>query len=245
MRPLLELDQLTFVYPHTDRGVAGLSLRLPGGKKIALVGANGSGKSTLLLLAAGCLQPLEGRVRLDGRECAGQPQLVRRYAGVLFQDPDHQLFMPSVREEVLCSLGNSAAAPDFARGRQVAAMLDALGIAHLAERPPHRLSVGEKKRVALAALLVNRPQLLLLDEPSAGLDPRSRRALINLLREMDMAMLLATHDLDLALDIADEAVILNSGKIVGRSGTPGLLADEEYLRAQGLELPLSLNRARG
>ncbi len=240
MTPLLVLDRLTYHYPQTACGITDLSLTLPEGKKYALVGANGSGKSTLLLLAAGCLQPVAGRVLLGGENCTGKPQVVRNQAGVLFQDPDYQLFMPSVRDEVLFSISNQQSEPDGEAAEKVAYMLESLGIAHLAERPPHRLSVGEKKRVALASLLITKPRLLLLDEPSAGLDPRSRRALIHLLQDMGMAMLLATHDLDLALDLADAVIFLNQGRLAGQSETPGLLTDAEFLAGQGLELPLTL-----
>ena len=150
------------------------------------------------------------------------------------------MFMPSVRDEVLFSISNQQSEPDGETAEKVAYMLESLGIAHLAERAPHRLSVGEKKRVALASLLITKPRLLLLDEPSAGLDPRSRRALIHLLQDMGMAMLLATHDLDLALDLADAVIFLNQGRLAGQSETPGLLTDAEFLAGQGLELPLTL-----
>ena len=245
MTPLLVLDHLTYYYPQTSCGITDLSLTLPPGKKTALVGANGSGKSTLLLLAAGCLHPASGRVLLAGDDCTGKPQTVRDHAGVLFQDPDYQLFMPSVRAEVLFSLSNLENALPADAADRVATMLDSLNIAHLATRPPHRLSVGEKKRVALASLLITRPRLLLLDEPSAGLDPRSRRTLIRLLQDMDLAMLTATHDLDLVMDIAEEVIFLKEGKIAGQSEIPGLLADAGFLEEQGLELPLRLTPQTG
>ncbi|SHN53996.1 energy-coupling factor ABC transporter ATP-binding protein [Desulfovibrio litoralis] len=223
--------------------LSNISFSLKRGEKVALVGANGSGKSTLLLLLSGCLHPQQGSIILNGEDVTSQVHLARKHAAVLFQDPDNQLFMPSVREELLFSLAHSELEDKLDKTQKKQAVdkiLEKLGIEHLSERPPHHLSVGEKKRVALASLLITDPLLLLLDEPSAALDPRSRRKLLETLKELDTALLMATHDLDLALELADKVIVLHEGKITAESKIPGILVDAVFLEKNALELPLSL-----
>ena len=226
--------------------LSGLEFSISAGEKVALVGANGSGKSTLLLLLCGCIAPQKGRVFIEGQDCTAQPELARKSVAKLFQDPDNQLFMPSVREELLFSLLHSAPAENEPQKHEqlLREAMESFNLLHLAERAPHHLSVGEKKRVALASLLLTRPKLLLLDEPTAGLDPRSRRNLNRKLQTLDTGLLMATHDLDMALEVAERIIVLDHGRIVGESALPGLLAQADFLERHGLELPLSLQNSK-
>lgn len=277
---LLLVRDLTFHYPgfstagnslaaehEMSQGkLSDISFSIAAGEKVALVGPNGSGKSTLLLLLCGCLAPHQGKVFIRGQDCTANPELARQSLAKLFQDPDNQLFMPSVREELLFSLLHSNAAGRATTGlaaglgtglateratglvtdraRLVREAMESFNLTHLAERAPHHLSVGEKKRVALASLLLTRPKLLLLDEPTAGLDPRSRRNLNRKLRELETGLLMATHDLDMALEVAERVIVLHHGRIAGESALPGLLAQADFLERHGLELPLSLQRSK-
>ncbi|MBQ7156049.1 MAG: ABC transporter ATP-binding protein [Synergistaceae bacterium] len=225
---MLEVKDLRYRYPDGHEALRGVTFRVNDGEKVALVGANGSGKSTLLLLIAGALEVKEGGITFGGKAAN---------VGLTFQDADDELLMPSVLEDVAFSLVAGGMSVSKAHERAVR-MLESLGIAHLAQRPPHRLSGGEKRIVSFAGVLVREPEILALDEPSAGLDPRARRRVINFLRETERTILLATHDLDMALDICTRAVILSDGVVAAEGKLPDLFTDREILEANGLELPL-------
>jgi cobalt/nickel transport system ATP-binding protein len=204
---------------------------------LALIGANGSGKSTLLAHLAGCF-PFDGsgEIRLFGQSVGSDLERLRKAVGLIFQDSDDQLFMPSVLEDVAFGL--------VARGMKVAvaheralAVLETLSAAQLASRLPHRLSGGEKRVVALAGILVTQPEIIVLDEPSSGLDPQARRRVIEMLQALDRPMILATHDLDMALDVCTRALVMNEGRITADGNLPDLLKDEPLLLENGLELP--------
>ena len=231
---MLEVMGLRYKYPDGHEALRGVTFSVSEGEKVALVGANGSGKSTLLLHLAGALNVQEGRIAFRGRE--GQ-EVLRKNIGLTFQDSDDQLLMPGVLEDVAFSLV-AEGVPVRKAHERAAKILDVLGIGHLAERLPHKLSGGEKRMVSFAGILAREPEVLALDEPSAGLDPRARRRVINFLQESRTTLILATHDLDMALDVCTRAVILSGGAVACEGALPELFTRREILEANGLELPL-------
>ena len=232
----IQLQGVCFSYEQNGPEVlSGIDLPVEKGAVTGIAGANGCGKSTLLQLIAHCLKPCKGTITLSG---GGNGSENSRRTGMVFQEPDHQLFMPTVWEDVAFGVLKKGMPPQEARD----AALEALRMVeaeHLAERPPYKLSGGEKQRAALAGILITRPEILVLDEPSAALDPRSRKNLILLLRKIHCTKIIASHDLDLILDLADTVFFLDKGKIAAQSPVPGLLLDENFLQSIGLELPLS------
>jgi cobalt/nickel transport system ATP-binding protein len=229
-----------FDYPDGTRALDGVSFNVGHGESIALVGANGAGKSTLLMHLTGFLMPTSGDVRIgDAPVTKGTLSDIRKTVGMVFQDPDDQLFMPSVFEDVAfgpMNLGLPAEDVD----QRVADALDRVGAAHLAQRPPHRLSGGEKRAVAIATTLAMSPSILIMDEPTSNLDPRARRRLIELLDTFEHTKIIATHDLDMALDVCDRTIVMSSGRITADGPTQDIFGDEALLRASGLERPLSM-----
>lgn len=237
----LEVCGLCYAYPDGHRALNGVSFTLGRGEKLALVGPNGSGKSTLMLHLAGCIAAQTGTVSLEGVPVGKDLKRLREAVGLIFQDPDDQLFMPQVVEDVAFGpVAHGVPAEEaHARAREV---LESLNVGHLAERPPHRLSGGEKRMAALAGILVMRPEIVVLDEPSAALDPRARRRVIEVLQELDKPLILATHDLDMALDVCGRAVVLFDGRVAADGDLETILGDEALLRQNGLELPLRCSR---
>jgi energy-coupling factor transporter ATP-binding protein EcfA2 len=232
----LLVDGLRYAYPGGHVALHGVSLRLAAGEKAALVGPNGAGKSTLLLHLNGLLTG-QGVIEITGLPVT-PPNLpvIRARVGLVFQNPDDQLFSPTVFEDVAFGplhLG----LPESAVRARVAAALAQVGMGGYAERLSYRLSVGEKKRIAVATVLAMEPELLALDEPSAGLDPRARRGLIALLRALPQTMLISTHDLAMARELCPRMVVMDEGTIVADGPTDRLLADVALLEAHGLEAP--------
>ncbi|NMC54554.1 MAG: ABC transporter ATP-binding protein [Chloroflexi bacterium] len=230
---MVEITRLNYTYPDGRQALHDLSLQVKPGEKVALIGANGAGKSTLLLHLNGILNG-EGALRVAGMELtqANLPR-VRALVGMVFQSPDDQLFSPTVFEDVAYGPLYQGLPPAEIEQR-VRAALQAVGMDDFAGRSSYHLSIGEKKRIALATVLSMQPQVLALDEPSAGLDPRARRELIHLLKEMPQTMLVATHDLALARDLLPRMVLLHKGRIVADGPTEKLLDDEALLLANGL-----------
>jgi len=233
MKPL-EARGLGFSYEDGTVALKDISMSLEEGEKVAIVGPNGAGKSTLIHLIAGFRMPFAGEVLIGGMPLT-EPSAdeLRKQVGLLFQDPDDQIFMPTVEEDV--AFGPRNLGLDDIEGR-VSRALRSSGIEGLARRRPHNLSYGMKKRVAIAGILAMDPGILLLDEPTSGLDPRSRAELITLLKGMDRTMLIATHDIEAASEIADRAVVLNTG-IVMQGTMYELISSREVLLKNGLEMP--------
>ena len=233
----LQISNLHFSYPDGRVALNGISLNLRRGDKVALVGPNGAGKSTLMLHLNGILSGGKGGISVAGLP-VNQKNLptIRAAVGLVFQNPDDQLFSPTVFEDVAFGPLHMGYPEDEIRAR-VENALAQVQMSSYRDRLSHHLSVGEKKRISIATVLVMSPQILVLDEPSAGLDPRARRALINLLRQLDITMLVSTHDLALAREIFPRMVIMDEGRIVADGQTTELLKDISLLEAHGLETP--------
>jgi len=232
----LEVEGLSFSYPDGRQALRDVSLRITPGEKVALVGPNGAGKSTLLLHLNGILTG-EGTVRVCGLT-VGAKNLgrVRAAVGMVFQNPDDQLFSPTVFDDVAFGPLYQGLQPDVVHER-VEAALAAVRMTEYARRVSHHLSMGEKKRISIATVLSMEPEVLVLDEPTAGLDPRSRRGLINLLQELPQTMLAATHDIRLVAEVFPRTIILDEGRAVGDGPTRQLLAQPDLVEAHGLEAP--------
>jgi cobalt/nickel transport system ATP-binding protein len=229
---LLEVKNLSYDYPDGTPALRGLSLGIKEGAKAAILGANGSGKSTLLLHLAGCFVPQTGEISLHGKAAGKNTKMLKDAVGLVFQEPDDQLFMPSVVLDVSFGLIARKASRETALSAGLAC-LERLNIAHLANRPPHRLSSGEKRLVAIAGVLVMDPEIMLLDEPSAALDPKARRQAMGILKGLEKTMVIATHDLEMARALCDTAVIIQSGRVVAEGATDSLLGDEKSLERYG------------
>jgi len=234
MHHTIEVENLSFSYPDGHAALRDTSLTIAPGEKVALVGPNGAGKSTLMLHLNGILQG-QGRVRVCGMDISRQNLgKVRAAVGLVFQNPDDQLFSPTVFDDVAFGPIYQGLKEAEVRER-VDQALDAVHMRDYVKRVSHHLSVGEKKRIAIATVLSMNPEILVLDEPSAGLDPRARRSLINLLRELPQTMLVSTHDLRLVRELFQRTVIMDQGRIVADGSTAQLLDDEILLNAHGLE----------
>jgi cobalt/nickel transport system ATP-binding protein len=234
MHHTIEVEKLSYAYPDGHVALREASLIVAPGEKVALVGPNGAGKSTLMLHLNGILQG-QGSVCVCGLD-VNKANLgkVRAAVGLVFQNPDDQLFSPTVFDDVAFGPIYQGLKEAEVRAR-VTQALDAVHMREYAQRVSHHLSVGEKKRIAIATVMSMEPEILVLDEPSAGLDPRARRSLINLLRELPQTMLVSTHDLRLVHELFPRTVVMDDGRIVADGLTEQLLNDEALLTAHGLE----------
>lgn len=240
----ISIQHLTYAYPDGTQALREISLEIKASERVALIGANGSGKSTLLLHFNGILQPEAGEIVVGEWPVKAQNlKQIRNFVGVVFQHPDDQLFMPTVWEDICFGPRNLGLTETkiFQRAEQAMAAVE-LDLECYRDRNTSNLSGGEKKRVAIAGVLAMDPQVLVLDEPSAQLDPRSRRQLIQLLGDLPQTQVIATHDLDLALELCDRTVVLSQGQVVYDGPTAGVLTNLEFLEQHALELPLSYSR---
>ena len=234
----LEERDLAFAYPDGRQVLFGVNLTVTPGERVAILGPNGAGKTTLVLHLNGTLLAGAGTVRVDGVSAAKNSlREIRRRVGIVFQDPDDQLFSPTVRDDVAFgprNLGYRGAELD----RRVQAALQAVGMTPFADRAPHHLSFGQRRRVAAATVLAMDPTVLVLDEPSSNLDPLARREFADIVLTLGLSTVIVTHDLLYALQLCPRSVILNGGRIVADGPTRDILADEALLAAHRLELPV-------
>ena len=237
---IVEAQDLHFTYPDGTEVLRGVSFRITHGESVAIVGANGAGKSTLLLHLNGYLTATAGLVRIgDDPILSGNLKQVRRAVGLVFQDPDDQLFMPTVFDDVAFGPLNMGLPVDEVKNK-VETALKTVGAWHLHDRPPYRLSGGEKRAVSIATVISMSPDILVMDEPTSNLDPRSRRGLIELLKGFTHTKIIATHDLDMVMDLCHRTLVIGEGRIIADGPTGDIMQDEELLAASSLEKPLSL-----
>ncbi|WP_434094011.1 energy-coupling factor ABC transporter ATP-binding protein [Nonomuraea pusilla] len=233
----LEVSRLAYAYPDGTQALFGVDLAIGRGERVALLGPNGAGKTTLVMHLNGILTPGHGSVTVGGVPVRKDTlKDIRQRVGLVFQDPDDQLFMPTVRDDVAFGPAN-AGLRGAELDRVVTDALARVGMLEFAGRPPHHLSFGQRRRVAVATVLAMEPEILVLDEPSSNLDPAARRELAEILRSLDVTVLMVTHDLPYALELCERSLILSGGVIAADGPTRELLADEELLAAHRLELP--------
>jgi cobalt/nickel transport system ATP-binding protein len=244
LAPSLLIENLAFAYPDGNQALFGVNLRVERGEFVAILGPNGAGKTTLVMHMNGIHPAEHGSVSVAGEVInTNDKDLLRRIrskVGVVFQDPDDQLFMPTVGEDIAFGPYNMGL-----RGAELDAAIDhALALVHMSEfkdRPPHHLSFGQRRRVAVATVLAMKPEILVLDEPSSNLDPASRRELANILRELKITTLMVTHDIPYAYELCERSIILSGGIVVADGDTKTILSDSKLLSENRLELPVGFS----
>ena len=237
----LVIEDLAFAYPDGNQALFGVNLKVKRGERVALLGPNGAGKTTLILHLNGILNSGHGRVfvadkLVDTKDKDGLKQ-IRSKIGIVFQDPDDQLFMPTVGQDVAFGPYNMGAR-DSELDKIVNDALSLVGMLEYKDRPPHHLSFGQRRRVAVATVLAMKPEILVLDEPSSNLDPASRRELADILRSLEITMIMVTHDLPYAYELCERSLILSGGVIAADGKTRELLMDVELLKKHRLEMPV-------
>ena len=237
---MIEFEGVRYTYEGHEPVLNNINFKISKGETVAIVGANGAGKSTLMKLMTGLLKPNTGQVNIDGMEVVQKHlKAIRKKVGYTFQDPDNQLFMPSVYEDVAFGPRQEGKSDDEVNGI-VTRSLEDVGALHLADKASYKMSGGEKRVVTIATALASEPEILILDEPSVGLDPRSRRQLIRLLATRHETKVIATHDMDLALELCTRIIVLYNGVIQGDATPMGIFNNRDLLCDNHLELPLQL-----
>jgi cobalt/nickel transport system ATP-binding protein len=242
--PSLQITELAFADPDGNQALYGVNLTIQKGERVALLGPNGAGKTTLVMHMNGIHPTMQGEVRISGElvDSKNKESLkaIRSKVGIVFQDPDDQLFMPTVGEDVAFGPYNMGLRGDELN-KVVQEALTQVGMIDFIDRPPHHLSFGQRRRVAVATVLAMKPEILVLDEPSSNLDPASRRELADILRSLDITIVMVTHDLPYAFELCERSVILSGGIIVADDKTGQILNDEKLLKSHRLELPVGFS----
>ena len=244
--PSLQISNLAFAYPDGNQALFGVNLTINKGERVALLGPNGAGKTTLVMHMNGIHPTMQGEVRVAGElvDVKNKDSLksIRSKVGIVFQDPDDQLFMPTVGEDIAFGPFNMGI-----RGDELNAVVDEaltqVGMLEFKDRAPHHLSFGQRRRVAVATVLAMKPEILVMDEPSSNLDPASRRELADVVRSLDVTIVMVTHDLPYAMELCERSVILSGGVIVADADTEEILKDSALLAANRLELPVGFSIA--
>jgi len=236
----LEVRDLHFAYPDGQEAIRNMSFVIHHGESVGIIGANGAGKSTLLMLLMGVLFPDRGEVLVGDVHVAKKTlPLIRQRLGIVFQNPDDQLFMTTVYDDVAFGPRNYKLDEKEVESR-VNQALEMVGITHLKNRAPFKLSGGEKRAAAIASVLSMQPDVLIMDEPSAALDPKSRRRIIRLLNGFGHTKIVTSHDLDMTYETCDRIIVIKDGEIAADGPKDEILTDAELLDRCGLEMPLSL-----
>ncbi|HNY27957.1 MAG TPA: ABC transporter ATP-binding protein [Candidatus Sumerlaeota bacterium] len=237
---IVEVQDLNYTYPNGPHALRGVSFRILHGESVGIIGANGAGKSTLLQHLNGYLAPTQGSVRIGDCPLTREtlPQ-IRRTVGMVFQNPDDQLFMPTVYEDVAFGPSNLGLPPGEIETR-VTRALETVGAGHLRDRMPCHLSGGEKRAVAIATVLSMLPDILVLDEPTSNLDPRGRRQVMELLKTFHHTKIVATHDLDMILDLCERTIVIHEGRVTADGPTDRIFADADLLARSHLEKPFRM-----
>jgi len=237
MKNYLSINNLSFEYPDGYKALNNISLNLDEKERLGILGPNGAGKTTLLLHLNGILGSLDGEITIDGLSYTEENiKKIRKSVGLVFQDPDDQLFMPTVLEDVMFGPRNFGYSFDEAKSLSLQA-LEQVKMLDFIDKAPHHLSFGQKRKVAIASVLASKPNLIVLDEPSSNLDPASRRELIEILKSLEITIILVTHDLPMALEVCKRSLILNRGKIEIIDSTYNILTNEKVMKENRLELP--------
>jgi cobalt/nickel transport system ATP-binding protein len=236
----ITVKNLSYKYHNGQQALNNISFEVYAGENVALVGPNGAGKTTLLLHLNGLIQNNNGCITIDGAVLNKKNIYdLRKKIGIVFQDPDDQLFMSTVFDDVAFGPLNMSLSKDEVKQR-VRMALHKMDVDDFENRCPHHLSFGEKKKVSIATILSMTPDIFLLDEPTANLDPAGRRNMINTLRSLNSTKIIASHDIEMLLELCDKAILMNAGKIVVVGETTKILTDEKLLKSNGLEAPLSV-----
>jgi cobalt/nickel transport system ATP-binding protein len=239
---MIKIDQLSVRYQDGNQVINQLDIQIMDGETVGVIGANGAGKSTLLMTMVGIQFPSEGTIEIGGVVLDKKNlREIRERIGVVFQNPDDQLFMSNVYDDIAFGLRNYGMSEDNIK-QKITEVMEELGVEKLQDMNSHKLSGGEKRIIAIATILVMEPSVVLFDEPSSFLDPSTRRRLIGLLRSLKVTKLIATHDLDMALELCDRIIVLKEGRIFAEGKAKEILTNQKLLEEAGLELPFCLQK---
>lgn len=237
---VVNLENITYRYPDKFKAIEDLSFSVKEGEKIGLIGANGAGKSTILKLLTGLFISEEGKISIDSIELnKNNLKEIRRKIGFIFQDSDSQLFMNTVYDDIAFGLRSMGMSEEKV-SEKVDKILKKLSIEYLKDKSIYKLSGGQKRIISIAGILVMKPEIIIMDEPTCALDPKYRRIFINILKDLQQTQIIATHDLDMIMDTCSRVIILNEGKVVADGKSDELLKEKKLLEMSNLELPLSL-----
>ncbi|SKA73868.1 cobalt/nickel transport system ATP-binding protein [Clostridium sp. USBA 49] len=238
----IEVKNVHYSYPDGNKALNGIDFRINYGETVGIVGANGAGKSTLLNIILGVFFPSKGEINIGDIPLTKKNlPLIRQKVGLVFQNADDQLFMPTVYDDVAFGLRNFKLEEKEVERRVIKA-LQTVGILHLKDKAPYRLSEGEKRAAAIACVISMEPDILIMDEPTTSLDPKARRRLINFLKEFNHMKVIASHDMDMIWELCERTIVIKEGTIIADGLTKEILSNENLMEESSLELPLRLQK---